>query len=208
MRRLFAFCFHTPRLVPVLLSLGLLLAGCGAGFYAHGSPPTVLSTPTLRDLHAVSTAGTRTYLGAVSGTQILLGLVLSGTQVRAYACDGTPSRLATVAEWLTGQVNNGNVEATSQDQARLFARLGPQSASGRLTEASGRVYAFTIPQVPTTARVGVFEGVALLGGKPYHAGWLLLPDGEQRGAASYYPIGPTRGQIVIGLVPEFPSSPI
>ena len=208
MKTRFALLSCWLRYFPALLALMVLLAGCSIGFYAHGSPPTVLSTPTLRDLHAVSTSGTRRYLGAVSGTPILLGLVLSGTQVRAYACDGMPIRRATVAEWLTGQVSNGNVEASSQDQARLSAQLGPQSASGTLAEAAGRVYAFTIPLVATTARVGVFEGVALLGGKRYHVGWLLLPDGEERGAASYYSSGPVRGQIVIALAPAYPSGPI
>jgi hypothetical protein len=64
------------------------------------------------------------------------------------------------------------------------------------------------PQVPTTAQVGVFEGTALIAGQRYHAGWLLLPGGDQRGAATYYPSSPVRGGIVIALLPEYPSSPI
>jgi hypothetical protein len=146
--------------------------------------------------------------GSGQRDQALIGIVLDGARVRAYVCDGTPNRLATLAEWFAGQVLSGRVEASSQDQAHLSAQLGQQSASGTLTEASGRVYAFTIPQVSTTARVGVFEGTALIGGQRYHAGWLMLPGGDQRGAASYFPASPIRGQIVIALLPEFPASPI
>ena len=77
--------------------------------------------------------------------------------MRAYVCDGTPSRLAQLSEWLTGQVSEGLVQASSLDQqARLTALLSGQRASGTLRLTSGRVYPFSIPQVPTTARVSVF----------------------------------------------------
>lgn len=70
----------------------------------------------MSDVRCVSTSATRTYLGAVRGTQALLGIVLDGARVRAYVCDGTPSRLATLAEWFVGQVRGGRVQASSQAQ--------------------------------------------------------------------------------------------
>ena len=209
MRRLFVLRFHSTRLVPVLLSLGLLLVGCSGGTSAPTASPLAASTPQLSDVRQVSTSATRTYLGAVNGTSALLGIVLNGTQVRAYVCDGTPSRLAMLAEWLTGQVKGGSVLASSQDQhAQFTAQLTDQRASGTLRLASGRVYPFSLPQVPATAQVGVFEGTALIAGQRYHAGWLLLPGGDQRGAATYYLPGPSRGGIVMALLPEYPSGPI
>lgn len=192
----------------VLLILGFLLVGCGSTSPVSISP-TGSSTPTLSAVRAVSTDATTTYLGAVNGTQALLGLVLDGSKVRAYVCDGTPSSLATLAEWFAGQVKGSEVQASSQDQqAQFTAQLTRQSASGTLRLASGRVYAFSIPQVSATAQVGVFEGTALIVGKRYHAGWLVLPDGNQRGAASFYPQGPVRGGLVIALLPAFPQGPI
>ena len=136
------------------------------------------------------------------------GIVLNGARVRAYVCDGTPSRLATLAEWFAGQVSGGRVLASSPDQAWLSAQLTGQRAAGTLTLASGRVYQFSIPQVPTTAQVGVLEGTALIAGQRYHAGWLRLAGGDQRGAATYYPAGPIRGSIVIARLAAYPSSPI
>lgn len=204
MRILFAWLSRSPR----RYAAGLFLVGCGSTRLAPVSP-TATNAPTLSEVRPVSTGASKTYLGAVNGTQTLLGIVQDGAQVRAYVCDGTPSRLATLAEWFAGQVRASQVQESSQDQqAQLTAQLTDQRASGTLRLASGRVYSFSILRVPATARVGVFEGTALIGGQRYQAGWLLMPDGEQRGAATYYPSSPVRGQIVIALLPEYPSSPV
>jgi hypothetical protein len=101
------------------------------------------------------------------------------------------------------------VQASSLDQqAQLTAQPTVQSSSGTLTLASGRTYAFSILQVPTTAQVGVFEGTVLIAGQRYHAGWLRLAGGDQRGAAPYFPTGPIHGGIVIALLPTFPAGPV
>jgi hypothetical protein len=165
--------------------------------------------PTLSEVRSISTGASRTYLGAVNGTRALLGIVLDGAQVRAYVCDGTPSRLARLAEWFDGPVKSNKVQESSQDQqVQLSALLTEQRASGTLRLASGRVYPFSLPQVPATARVGVFEGTATISGQRYHAGWLRLAGGDQHGAATYFPSSPIRGQIVIARLSAFPSSPI
>ena len=203
MRVLFAFLARSSGRSAAGLALLFLLVGCSSTFTAPVSP-TASSTPTLSEVRSVSTGATRTYLGSVDRTGALLGIVLDGVQVRAYVCDGTPSRLAQLAEWFDGQVKGGRVQESLPDQqAQLTAQFTGQRASGTLRLASGRVYPFSISQVPATAQVGVFEGTALIAGQRYHAGWLLLPDGEQRGAATYFPQGPTRGNIVIGLLPAY-----
>ena len=172
MSRSFVFPSRSLRCMSVLLVFGLLLVGCSTASSAPVASPTTSSTPTLSEVRSVSTGATRTYLGAVNGTQALLGIVLGGTQMRAYVCDGTLSRLATLAEWFAGQVKDGNVQASSQDQqVQLTAQLTDQRATGTLRLASGRVYSFSIPRVSTAARVGIFEGTALIAGKRYHAGW-------------------------------------
>lgn len=192
-------------LAAALVALVVLLVGCSPASSAPASP-TAVRAPQLRDIRSISTGTTRTYLGAVSGTRALLGIVLDGAQVRAYVCDGTPSRLATLAEWFAGQVKGGKVQASSQDQqVQLTAQFTGQRASGTLRLASGRVYSFGIPQVPATAQVGVFEGTALIAGQRYHGGWLLLLGLDQRGAATYFPASPIRGGIVIALLPAYPT---
>ena len=47
MRRLFALHFHSTRLVPVLLTLGLLLVGCSVATSAPTASPIAVSTPAL-----------------------------------------------------------------------------------------------------------------------------------------------------------------
>jgi hypothetical protein len=171
MRRLFAVRFHSPRLLPVLFTLSLLLVGCSAATSMPTTLPTATNTPALSNVRPVSTPATRAYLGAIKGAQALLGIVLNGTWMRAYVCDGTPSYLATLAEWFSGQVKDGKVQFSSQDQqAQLTPQFSSQSANATLRLASGRVYPFSIPQVGATAQVGVFEGTALIAGQRYHAG--------------------------------------
>ena len=79
-------------LAAALVALVVLLVGCSPASSAPASP-TAVRAPQLRDVRSISTGTTRTYLGAVSGTRALLGIVLDGAQVRAYVCDGTPSRV-------------------------------------------------------------------------------------------------------------------
>jgi hypothetical protein len=207
MRFLYTLFSRSPLLLPALLALMFLLVGCGSAFSAP-SASSMTSPAALSGVRSISTPTTKMYLGEVSGTRALLGIVLDGARVRAYVCDGTPSRLATLVDWFAGQVSGGRVQASSPDHARLTAQLTNQSASGILTLAGGRTYTFSVPQVSATTQIGVFEGTDLIGGQRYHAGWLLLPDGDQRGAASYYPTGPIRGGIVIALVREFPTGPV
>lgn len=205
MRSLFTWLSRSPRFVPALLALGFLLIGCGSGPTSSPSA-TASSTPTVSDIRVVSTAATKTYLGVVSGTTALIGIVLNGAQARAYVCDGTPSRFATLSEWFAGQVRSGTLAESLQDQAHLTAEIRQQSASGTLTLASGRAFTFMIPLVANTHQVGIFEGTDLIHGERYHAGWIVLPNGDQRGAATY-PTGSVRG-IVIALLPAFPTGPV
>jgi hypothetical protein len=194
------------RLLPLLLALCVLcslLLGCGSG-----STGTTTSKPRISTIRSLSTPASITYLGAIPGTQALIGLVVNGTEARAYVCDGTPTRLATLVDWFTGQWQRGTLAATGPDGLALQVQGIAQSASGRLTLTSGRVYAFSLPKVAATAEVGVFEATVLIDGKGYHAGWLLLPGGEQRGAALYYPTGPIRGQAMIALLEAYPTGPV
>ena len=75
MRRLFAFHSRLLRLVPALLTLGWLLVGCGAATSAPAASLRPTSTPQLREMRSVTTPATRTYLGTVSRTRALLGIV-------------------------------------------------------------------------------------------------------------------------------------
>ena len=163
--------------------------------------------PALSSLRAVSAPAARTYLGTVTGTRAFIGIVLSGGHARAYVCDGMPRLAGTLADWFAGPVRNGLLEAAStQHHVRLAVRLGRHDAAVALTLADGYSLRFTITLVPAINRAaGIFAGTARLRGRTYQAGWIILPDGRQRGAA-FYPASPVKGQMM--AVSDYPLSPI
>lgn len=181
-----------PLLIPAPLAASLLLPGCGQAQPAATS--AAQPTPALSHMRTVSAPAATTYPGTVTSTRAFVGIVLSGGHARAYVCDGTPRRPATLADWFAGPVRNGLLEAaSSQHDARLAARLGRQDAAGTVTLADGQSLRFTIPLVPATNRaVGIFAGTARMRGRTYRAGWIILPDGQQRGAA-FFPAHPSKG---------------
>jgi len=148
---------------------------------------TTLAAGALRPL-----AGTAIYPGTVTGAAALIGITVHGTRARAYVCDGMPGWAVTLADWFTGPVRAGTLDAVSgQHRVRLAARLGGLTASGTVTLADGQIYRFTAPLAASGGRAGVFEGTGRLLGLAYHAGRIVLPGGGQRSAAEY-PAGPAR----------------
>jgi hypothetical protein len=176
----------------------VLTAGCGtsrpATAPASAAPAGTLLAGALRPV-----AGTATYLGAIAGTEALIGITVHGMRARAYMCDGMPGRAVTLADWFTGPVRRGTLYAvSSQHRVRLAARLGDLTATGTITLADGRVYEFTAPLAAPGGRAGVFERTGRILGLPFSAGRIVLPGGSQRGAAEY-PVGPVRGHSITYL---------
>lgn len=153
-----------------------------------------LATLALVGLRPVSGPDARTYLGAVTGTGALIGVVVQGTHARAYLCDGAPGRVVTLADWFTGPVQGGMLDAVSgRHRVHLAVKLGERSATGTVTLANGPVFGFTAAVAAGSPPAGVFEGTGRLHGLRYHAGRIVLPGGGQRGAVAY-PHGPARGR--------------
>jgi hypothetical protein len=176
----------------------VLVAGCSAArpAAASASPPGSPGTLVLGGLRPVSGPAARTYLGAVTGTDALIGVVVQGTRARAYLCDGAPGRAVTLADWFTGPVHGGTLDAVSgQHRVHFTVRLGQRTATGTVTLADGRVFGFTAAMAAGSPPAGVFEGTGLLHGLSYHAGQIVLPDGDQRAAAAF-PTGPVKGRAI------------
>ena len=117
-----------------------------------------------------------------------------------------PNGPGTLADWFTGRPAGGELHAvSSQHHLRLVARLTRRSGSGTITLASGTTVRFTIPRIATGPRAGVFDGIARWHDRGYRAGWIILPGGQQRGAA-FYPSGPVRGLLI--AISSYPTGPI
>ena len=155
---------------------------------ASAAPAGTLVAGALR-----AVAGTVTYLGRAAGTEALIGITVHGRRARAFMCDGMPGRAVTLADWFTGKVCGGTLDAVSgQHRVRLAVRLGGLTAAGTITLADGLVCEFTAPLAAPGERAGVFERTGRLLGLPFSAGRIVLPGGGQRGAAEY-PTGPATG---------------
>jgi hypothetical protein len=101
--------------------------------------------------------------------------VSNGRNARAYVCDGE-----SVAEWFSGEVNDGALDLLSAGGARLQATLGATGASGSFTPAGGAAAAFTAEAV--SAPAGLYRAEENVDGAQYVGGWIVLPDGQTQGA--------------------------
>jgi hypothetical protein len=150
-------------LIGGLLLVGITIMACSEG---GDSSLSVVQTPE-------GIVGS--FAGRVDGTNVLVGLVVgeADRETLAYVSDGK-----SVATWFEGHAEVDAVELTSYG-AQFTARLSTAAATGTVTLADGRVLQFTAS--PTSGEAGLYRGTRTAGGLEYIGGWIVLPDGEQRG---------------------------
>src|SRR5689334_12988156 len=114
--------------------------------------------------------------GTVDGTNAFIGLSSDGYEVSAYICDG--KKLAT---WFRGLAGGGKPVLVDDKGDRLSVTLDAQQARGRFTDAAGHSFTFTAraSQDPV-----LYRARGTVGKQPLVAGWVLGPNGQQRGAVS------------------------
>jgi hypothetical protein len=125
---------------------------------------------------AVARTGRVGYVGTVRGTHAFVAVVTSGSHVTAYVCDSKA-----IAEWFKGSLKAGKATLTSSDGSVLRVTVSSGKAKGslQLARAHGSVHGFSAGR--DTKSSGLFRGVKTVAGKRYVGGWILLPDGRQRG---------------------------
>ena len=153
-----------------LIALALaVLTGCGSG-RSDGSPA------------APPAVATRTYVGTAQGTAALVAVVVDGTGVLAYICDGVPAipvgTIPSVQAWFNGR-SDGKTVNVKQPAGQLQLRLTDAEMTGTVTLTDGR-------EVPVAGRVvagdaGLYRAEAEGSGSRAVAGWILAADGQQRG---------------------------
>ena len=152
----------------VLLMVGLVLAACA------GAPPTA-QQPT-GDLVAI-------WAGKVEGTDAFIGIVSNGKDVMAYVCDGK-----TISQWFQGQVNGDKLDL-SAGNAKLQTQLTRDTTSGSVTLANGQ---FKFTATRTTGDAGLYRSDETINNEKWVGGWIVLNDGQLRGAN----VQQTTGRIV------------
>ena len=116
------------------------------------------------------------YVGTVRGTHAFVAVVTQGSHVTAYVCDSK-----TIAQWFKGSLRAGKATLTSSGGYVLRVAIGNGKATGslRLPGPGGAVDRFSSAR--DTRPAGLYRGVKTVAGKRYVGGWIILPDGRQRG---------------------------
>ncbi|MCI0433088.1 MAG: hypothetical protein L0271_05480 [Gemmatimonadetes bacterium] len=136
-------------------------------------------------LHAGGSAAQRviagSFAGRVAGSSAFIVIVTNGTNVGAYACDGTSTGKLSTSEWFKGTASGASLDLKSlSGAARLTAQLGSSVISGHLQLSDGGRLAFTANRGDGASGFYYFRNT--IGGQSYQAGWIVLPTGEQRGS--------------------------
>jgi hypothetical protein len=118
------------------------------------------------------------FVGPTEGSESFVAIVTNGEQVMGYVCDG-----ATTAEWFTGAAARDSIDLTSAGSIGLVAQRGTgDTLDGTLTTA-GTESSFSAMRVDIDgSEGGLCRGILQVDGVTYTGGWIVLPDGRQRGA--------------------------
>lgn len=116
------------------------------------------------------------YVGTVSGTHAFVAVVVRGSRVTAYVCDSRK-----LAQWFKGTAPARKSTLTSSGGYVLRIAIGHGRATGslRFPGTAGVVHRFAAARDAKPA--GLYRGVKTVAGRRYLGGWIILPDGRQRG---------------------------
>lgn len=164
---------------------------------ACGHSPGAVPDPIDLEIAQLAATDPDTFVGQVDSSDTFVAVVRRGNEVRAYLCDGTAGGV-TVAVWLEGTASGSTFSASSEDgRTRLEGTVG---GSGLMVQLSGlsAAGARQVAHLPAaglqaaTHPAGLWTSFGGLDGSVekqvppqglYRAGWIVLPDGRQRGAA-------------------------
>ena len=164
-------------LLTVTLALAILLL-----FPASGCKPAASLPPVV------------TFVGPVENSDAFIALSRVGESVLAYVCDG-----GSTATWLKGEASGSAFDLAS-GEARLRATIRDGRLEGTFTSVQGGAHAFVAR--PAASGAGFYRAAQTAAGVAYVGGWILLRDGQQRGAVK------ADGAILSGPKPTLdPSRP-
>lgn len=143
-------------------SLGMALAG-------------LLLLPVLPGCkRAASVPPVHTFVGYVENSDAFIALAQLDGEVMAYVCNGR-----NVATWLRGSASEDGIDLTA-GEARLRATYERGGITGTFTSAQGGSHAFRAR--PAAQGAGFYRAAQTVAGLGYVGGWIVLSDGQQRGA--------------------------
>jgi len=159
--------------VLALLALGPL-STCSSGTKeaTESSPKASASSPPSTAAPFPQSAKYIADTTSSDGKPMVIGIAVDGSQIAAYACNGTDDEA-----WFFGDQKDGKIDLTSRFKDTLRAQFNGKDVVGDLT-MNGVAFRFSAPAVPAPAGMytGEFEGV--------RASWVVRPDGSATGVQS------------------------
>ncbi len=117
-----------------------------------------------------------TFVAVTQNPQAFVAIVTSGDKTLAYVCDGEK-----IAEWYRGRAVDGSVSLTSTGGAsKIQAKLNADVWEGTITLEGDRNWAFKASRA--SAPAGLYRSDDVLNSARFLGGWVVLDDGQQRGA--------------------------
>jgi hypothetical protein len=147
------------RWIAVLTLVGGILLGAGA---------------------AADAATASTFVGRVQGSDAYIAVVKEGRKISGYACNN-----GTFSRWLDeARLRGGRAPLRAGTTGQLLGavRIAGRAATGTI-EVGGSKRTFRARQV-RGSNVGLHFGVAKQQNRLLVPGWILLPNGTQRGAVA------------------------
>ena len=117
---------------------------------------SLLLVPIL--LAASCGSSTTTYVGAVQGTDVAVGLVTDGSHTALFFCGG-PSSFATSTKWLRF-ARSGDTFDQSNGAWKVAGALDGASASGTVDRGDGQALSWSATRVDDGSPEGLYESVS------------------------------------------------
>ncbi|MGQ0825650.1 MAG: hypothetical protein ACT4OX_11620 [Actinomycetota bacterium] len=170
----------TQRGLTTLIVLSVALTGCSGGDDAPSSQPADDPAATTTTAAEVATDAVGSYVGTVDGSDTYVAVVaMDDGEAQAFVTDG-----ANRVDWVYGLLQGGTARLDNDGGAVLDVSFTGVEASGTFTRPGDEPLTFTAARA--VAPAGLYRAQATFDDGDYVGGWIVLPDGSQRGAVRRY----------------------
>jgi hypothetical protein len=139
-------------------------------------------------------------VGRLEGTRAYVAVIFDGRRLRAYVCDGTITRTATISQWFESRWDGRSAITLVRNGIELEVEpVHDGRVAGRITAFSGP-HRFSVSAA--TEPAGLYEGTGTdrSGRSAARVTWIVLPDGSRRG--TFIPTRPPKCRAVLVAGPN------
>lgn len=167
--------------IGVVLLAGACSGGDGGASGGGSSPPGSGRAPGQPEIivgdaaSAPVVGAVGSWAGTIADTNAFVAVVSDGRQVMAYVCDSNE-----VGQWFRADLTGNEVTAFNAEGWALQLRLDAKAVTGSVSTPDDESVAFDLPA--TSGEASLYRAREELEDSTLLAGWIVLPDGQQRGS--------------------------